>query len=157
MTDRPNPARVVADADVMAADLFVDGDARAALDHVRRHSWVDLVASEALLDETMALVERLSDSTLAAAHRDRLERDTVRVEHPSGDHPALASAYRGGAAHLLSYDERLGSAQAGLALNTRVSVSVRHPDAFARLFDPDALYEAVVGGSYPGPDRNPRE
>ncbi|MFC6768260.1 DUF7384 family protein, partial [Natrinema soli] len=73
--------------------------------------------------------------------------------------PALASAYRGEAAHLLSYDERLRSAEAGLTLQPRVSVSVRPPDAFARLFDPESLYEAVEaieGGEYPGPDRDPR-
>ena len=157
MPDQPNPARVVADADVLAADLLVGGDAREALDHVRRHSWVDLVASDPLLEQTERLVTTLADPDLAADHRVRLEADRVAVDHPDGDHPALASAYRGGAAHLLSYDEGLGSAQAGLSLQSRVSVSVRPPDAFARLFDPEGLYEAVEGGTYPGPDCDPRE
>ena len=156
MAERPNPARVVADAGVLAADLFVDGDARAALDHVRRHSWVELVASDPLLERTETLVAELADPDLAADHRERLEAERVAVDHPEGDHPALASAYRGRAAHLLSYDERLGSARAGLSLQSRVSVSVRSPDAFARLFDPESLYEAVEGGEYPGPDRDPR-
>ncbi|ELY51328.1 DUF7384 family protein [Natronorubrum bangense] len=157
MPDQPNPARVVADADVLAADLLVDGDAREALDHVRRHSWVELVASDPLLEQTERLVTTLADPELAADHRVRLEADRVAVDHPEGDHPALASAYRGGAAHLLSYDDGLGSAQAGLSLQSYVAVSVRPPDAFARLFDPESLYEAVEGGTYPGPDCDPRE
>lgn len=154
--DEPNPARIVADADVLAADLLVGGAAREALDHVREHSWVELVASDRLLDDTEALVADLADPDLAADHRERLEAERVAVDQPEGDHPALASAYQGEAAHLLSYDERLRSAKAGLTLQPRVSVSVRPPDAFARLFDPASLYEAVEGGEYPGPDRDPR-
>ena len=154
--EEPNPARVVADADVLAADLLVGGDAREALDHVRGHSWIELVASDPLLEETERLVTALADGDLAADHRRRLEAERVAVDQPEGDHPALASAYQGGAAHLLSYDERLRSAKAGLTLQPRVSVSIRPPDAFARLFDPESLYEAVEGGEYPGPDRDPR-
>ncbi|MXV63034.1 hypothetical protein GS429_13340 [Natronorubrum sp. JWXQ-INN-674] len=157
MANQPDPARVVADSDVLAADLLVGGDARDALDHVRGHSWVELVASDPLLERTEQLVATLADPGLAADHRERLEADRVVVEQPEGDHPALASAYQGRAAHLLSYEERLRSAKAGLTLQPRVSVSVRPPDAFARLFDPASLYEAVEGGEYPGPDRDPRE
>ncbi|QLK27397.1 hypothetical protein HYG81_07300 [Natrinema zhouii] len=154
--DEPNPARVVADADVLAADLLVGGDAREALDHVRRHSWVELVASDPLLEETERLVANLTNTELAAEHRERLEVERVAVDQPEGDHPGLASAYRGEAAHLLSSDERLRSAKAGLTLQPRVSVSVRPPDAFARLFDPESLYAVVEDGDYPGPDRDPR-
>lgn len=156
MTDHPDPARVVADADVLAADLLVDGDAREALDHVRSHSWVDLVASDPLLDDAEAIVASLADPDLASDHRARLEADCVLVSHPEGDHPALASAYRGNAAHLLSFDDRLTSARAGLTLRPRVAVSARPPAAFAALFDPESLYEAVEGGPYPGPDVDPR-
>ncbi|MFC4439319.1 MULTISPECIES: DUF7384 family protein [Natrialbaceae] len=155
-TDQPDPTRVVADPAVLAADLLVGGDAREALDHVRRHSWVELVASDHLLEDTERLVASLADEGLAADHRERLETDRVAVDHPADDHPALASAYQGEAAHLLSYDERLSSAKAGLSLQPRVSVSVRPPDAFARLFDPESLYAAAGGGEYPGPDRDPR-
>lgn len=156
--DHPDPARVVAAPRVLAADLFVGGDARTALDHVRRHSWVDLVASDPLCEQTERLVADLADadSDLAAAHRERLEAERVRVDQPASDHPALASAYRGNAAHLLSDDDRLSSAKAGLTLQPRVSISIRPPDAFARLFDPESLYEAVEGGEYPGPDRPSR-
>lgn len=151
-----SPARVVADADVLAADLLVGGDARAALDHVRRHSWVTLVASDALLDDAQAVIADLADADLAADWRKRIESEREPVDHPAGDHPALASAYRGDAAHVLSYDESLGSAKTGLALSEHMSVSVRPPDAFAVLFDAASLFAAVEGGEYPGPDRDPR-
>ncbi|WP_324664818.1 DUF7384 family protein [Haloarcula sediminis] len=150
------PARVVADADVLAADLLCGGDARRALDHVRRHSWVRLVASDRLLDDAEAIIADQADSDLAADWRERIERERESVDHPAGDHPALASAYRGEAAHVLSYDETLRSAKTGVALNEHMDVSVRTPDAFAALFDPEALYELVEGGAYPGPDRDPR-
>ncbi|WP_277542529.1 DUF7384 family protein [Haloarcula laminariae] len=150
------PARVVADADVLAADLLCGGAARAALDHVRRHSWVALVASDVLLDDAEAVVAELADSDLAADWRERIEREREPVDHPEGDHPALASAYRGEAGHVLSYDEELRSAKTGLALNEHMQVSVRTPDAFATLFDAEALYELVEEGAYPGPDRDPR-
>jgi hypothetical protein len=151
-----SPARIVADADVLAADLFVDGDARRALDYVREHSWLTLVASDYLLDDAEAIVESLGDADLAAEWREKIEQLREPVDHPAGDHPGLGSAYRGGAMHLLSFDERLGSVQAGANLKGRVSLSVRHPKAFATLFDADSLYREVVGDDYPGPDRDPR-
>lgn len=151
-----DPARVVADADVLAADLLADGPAREALDHVRRHSWVTLVASDALLDDAEAVIEALADSPLAAEWRAKMDAEREPVDHPEGDHPGLASAYRGRAAHLLSYDEGLASAQTGLSLQPNVTISVRSPAAFASVFDPEALYEATHDGAYPGPDRDPR-
>ncbi|WP_254279484.1 DUF7384 family protein [Haloarcula marina] len=152
-----SPARVVADADVLAADLLCgEGPAREALDHVRRHSWVTLVASDPLLDDAEAVIQRCSTAALAADWRERIEREREAVDHPTGDHPALASAYRGGAAHLLTYDESLRSAETTLSLKPHMQVSVRPPDAFARLFDPESLYEHLEGGAYPGPDRDPR-
>jgi predicted nucleic acid-binding protein len=156
-TDAPDPTRVVADADVLAADLLVGGVARDALDHVREHSWVDLVASDPLLDDCEAVVASCADPELAAAHREKLDDVRVRVDHPEGDHPAVASAYHGDAAHLLSFDEDLGSAQAGAALRAHVDTSVKHPDAFARLFAPERLWPEVGDGAYPGPDRDPRD
>jgi len=152
-----SPARVAADADVLAADLFVDGDARAALDHARSHSWVDLVASEYLLDDAEAVIAALADPALAADWRERVEDEAVLVDHPAGDQPALAAAYAGDAAHVLTYDESMRSARTGMELKGRVNVSVKAPDAFARLFDPAKLYPTVVGGEYTGPDRDPRE
>ncbi|RDZ52958.1 hypothetical protein DEQ92_15375 [Haloferax sp. Atlit-6N] len=152
----PSPARVVADADVLAADLLADGPARAALDHLRRHSWTALVASDPLLDDAEAVISSLADADLAADWREKVESWAELVSHPDGDNPALASAYRGGAMHLLTFDDRLSSAQAGAALGGRFPVSVRHPKAFATLFAPESLYVEVEGGSYPGPDRDPR-
>ncbi|PSP56812.1 hypothetical protein BRC72_10315 [Halobacteriales archaeon QH_7_66_36] len=156
MSDAPDPTRVVADADVLAADLLVGGPAREALDCLRRHSWTTLLASEQLLDDTEAVVARLADPALAADHRERLAAATERVDHPEGDHPGLATAYRGDAPHLLSFDPALTSVAAGASLKPHVDVSVRRPDAFARLFDPERLWPLVGDGPYPGPDRDPR-
>ena len=154
--DRPNPARVVADADVLAADLLVGGSSREALDIVRSHSWIELVASDALLAEAREVIERCSAEDLADAWRERIERERVVVPQPEGDHPALASAYRGGAAHLLSLDEGLRSARTGARLHERVRVSVKTPGGFRRQFDAESLYTVVADGDYPGPDRDPR-
>ncbi|MFC4550191.1 MULTISPECIES: DUF7384 family protein [Halorussus] len=155
-TPETDPARIVADADVLAADLLVGGDAREALDAVRSHSWLELVASDRLLDDAEAVIRELADDDLARAWREKIETVRVPVDHPAGDHPALASAYRGEAAHVLSYDESLRSAKAGAALGSRLNVSVKTPAGFARLFDAESLYGAVEGDEYPGPDRDPR-
>ena len=152
----PDPTRVVADADVLAADLLVGGDARDALDIVRSHSWVDLVASDALLEDCGAIVTGLADADLATAHRTELDELRVCVEHPDGDHPALASAAAGNAAHVLSFDDRLQEASAGAHIREHVATSVKHSAAFARLFDPERLWPVVGDGEYSGPDRDPR-
>jgi len=152
----PEAARVVADADVLAADLLVGGPAREALDHVRRHSWVELVASEPLIADGAAVVADLADGDLAAGWRSRIEAACRLVEHPDGDHHGLAAAYRGEAGHLLTFDGDLSGARANLSAQPYMSLSIRPPGAFARLFDPAALYEALYEESYPGPDRDPR-
>jgi len=153
----PSPGRVVADADALAADLLAGGHAREALDALRRHSWTALVASDALLDDAEAVIATLADADLAADWRERVEAWRERVAQPPGDHPALASAYRGGAMHVLSLDDRLTAAGTVAGLNERFPVSVREPRAFAALFDAASLYPEVEGGEYPGPDRDPRE
>ena len=173
-TPETNPARIVADADVLVADLLVfdaasdeaesdeaesneaaSNAAREALDAIRAHSWLELVASDPLLDDAEAVIRELADPDLAAAWRERIEDLRVAVDHPEGDHPALASAYRGEAAHLLSYDEGLRSAEAGASFGSRLNLSVKTPEGFVRLFDAESLYEAVEGEEYPGPDRDP--
>ncbi|PSP22376.1 hypothetical protein BRC61_04805 [Halobacteriales archaeon QH_10_65_19] len=148
-------ARLVADADVLAADLLVGGAAREALDHARRHSWVELIASDPLLDDAAALVAALADDGLAADWRERIDAECRLIDHPAGDHPGLAAAYRGEAAHLLTFDEGLTSAETNLSVRPHMSLSIRTPGAFARLFDPAALYEGLFADSYPGPDRDP--
>ncbi|WP_058367721.1 DUF7384 family protein [Haloparvum sedimenti] len=156
----PSPARVVADADVLAADLLVGGRSRAALEALWRHSWTTLVASDALLDDAEAVVADLAeptDASLAADWRAAVADWREPVSHPRNDHPALGSAYRGGAMHVLSLDDRLTSAGAGAALRDRVPVSVREPRAFAAVFDAERLYPEVRDGDYPGPDREPRD
>jgi predicted nucleic acid-binding protein len=154
--DEPNPARVVADADVLAADLLVGGYAREAIDIIRAHSWVSLVASDPLLADTRAIIARLADADLAEAWRERVDDLRIRVEHSPGDHPALASAAAGNAAHVLSFDEALRDAKTGVRIRERVATSVKHPQGFCRLFDSETLYPTVVGGEYPGPDRDSR-
>lgn len=151
-----SPTRIVADADVLAADCCLDGPSRRALDLLRQHSWTTLVASDQLLDDAEAVIEAVTDQSLATEWRDRIEAWREPVDQPAGDHPALASAYRGGAMHLLSFDDELTGSAAGAALHNRFPVSVRQPDAFALLFDPANLYEAELSGEYPGPDRDPR-
>ncbi|CAI50303.1 uncharacterized protein NP_4424A [Natronomonas pharaonis DSM 2160] len=152
----PDPTRLVADADVLAADLLVGGPARAALDEWRRHSWLDLVVTAPLCADAAAVIESLADETLAADWRGRLEQEAVVVDQPAGDHPALAAAYRGDGAHILSLDERLQSAEAGANLRGMMSVSVRSPDAFATVFDAAVVYESTFDEPYPGADRDPR-
>jgi hypothetical protein len=78
------------------------------------------------------------------------------VAHPAGDHPALASAAHGEAGQLLSFDDDLASASTGAALRPYLDVSVRTPRAFVSVFDAASVYDVSVGGSYPGPDTDPR-
>jgi len=153
----PSPARIVADSDVLAADLLAGGAARDCLDQFRSHDWLTLVASDPLLDDAQEVIERLADADLAADWRERIEALREPVEQPAGDHPALASAYHGGAMHVLSFDERLTGAKGNTMVRGRVETAVRTPHAFATLFDPAKLYPEVVGGEYPGPDRDPRD
>lgn len=152
-----NPlARIVADADVLAADLLVDGPSRAAMDHIRSHSWLALVASPVLLDDAETLIASLASPSLARDWREKIAPLVERIEHPPDDHPALASAYHGNARHILSLDPGLGSARAGAAIRDRVETSVKHPRAFDTIFRPDAMYPEITGDPYPGPDRDPR-
>ena len=152
----PSPARVVADADVLAADLLVGGPARDALDVLRSHAWTTLVASDPLLDDAEAVISAVADPELAADWRDAAAAWREPVSQPAGDHPALASAYRGGAMQVVSLDPSLTGAQAAAGLRDRLAVSVREPRAFAAVFSPAGLYPEAVGGEYPGPDRDPR-
>ena len=152
----PGPSRVVADADALAADLLLGGDAREALDALRSHAWTTLVASDPLLDDAEAVIASLADRELAADWRDAVEAWREPVAQPPGDHPALASAYRGGAMQVVSLDPSLTGPGAAAGLRDRLPVSVREPRAFATVFDPAKLYPDAVGGAYPGPDRDPR-
>ena len=152
----PSPARVVADADVLAADLFVGGPAREALDALRPHAWTTLVASDPLLDDAEAVIAALANDGLAADWREAVEAWREPVAQSAGDHPALASAYRGGAMQVVSLDPALTGPQAAAGLRDRMPVSVREPLAFATVFSPARLYPEAVGGEYSAPDRDPR-
>ena len=152
----PSPARVVADADVLAADLLVDGHARAALDMLRTHSWTTLVASDPLLADLEAVVAALTDPELARDWRAQIDRWRTPVSHPTGDHPALSSAYRGGAMQVISLDPTLTGPRAAAGLRDRLPVSVREPRAFEVVFSPARLYPEVADDPYLGPDRDAR-
>ena len=152
----PSPARVVADVDALAADLLLGGDARDALDSLRSHAWTTLVASDPLLDDAEAVIASLASPNLAADWRTAAEAWREPIAQPAGDHPALASAYRGGAMQIVSLDPSLTGPGAAAGLRDRLPVSVREPRAFATVFDPAKLYPDAVGGEYPGPDRDPR-
>lgn len=152
-----DPARIVADADVLAADLLVGGSAREVLDQIRQHDWLTLVASDELLADTKHIIATLAAKGLATDWYARIEDERTVVSHPPEDHPALASAYRGNAAHLVSFDENLTSAATNRSLQSHVTLSIRTPDAFATLFDPESLYESLYDDAYSGPDRDPRE
>jgi hypothetical protein len=147
--------RIVADADVLAADLLVGGASREAVTLFRAHDWLSLLASEPLIADAEAVIADLAHDGLAAAWRERIADLVTPVEHPAGDHPALASAMRGDARHVLSLDPDLASVGAGVAIRREAGVetSVRPPEAFVRLFDPASVHEAVFGKPYPGPDR----
>lgn len=152
----PDPTRVVADADVLAADLLVGGAARDALDIVRSHSWLEVVATPDLLAETETLIASLADEELSRAWRQRAEQLATTLDPDASGHPALVAAAAGKAATVLSFDQRLQSAAAGAAIRSRVATSVKSPDAFVRMTDPETLHEAIVGEPYSGADRDPR-
>ncbi|MFT4884487.1 MAG: hypothetical protein ACI8U4_002003 [Natronomonas sp.] len=154
--DGPDHTHIVADAGVLAADLLVGQAAREALDHVRRHSWLELVVTDPLLDDAEAVIADLADGELAADWRVKIEAEATVVDQSEGDTPALAAAYEGDAAHIVTLNGRLQSAAAGANLKKHMDVSVRSPDAFARMFDPEGVYEFVFEDSYPGPDSDPR-
>lgn len=152
----PDYTRLVVDSDVLAADLLVGGPSRAVLDTVRSHSWLELVVTDPLLNEAEAIVRELSDPVLAEEWHEAIDTLATTVEQPEGDRPVLAAAYRGNAMYVVSLDDRLQSAKAGANLRGVMNVSVRSPDAFASIFDPEAAYEMAFDEPYPGPDRDPR-
>ncbi|RRJ32811.1 DUF7384 family protein [Halocatena pleomorpha] len=148
--------RIVADSDVLTADLLIGGSAREALDIVRSHSWLELVASDPLLADAQAVIAELASEELATVWHETIDAERIAVDNPSGDHPALASAYHGNAAHVLSFDDRLRSAKTGIEIRKRMKASVKSPDAFVALFDPERFYETAFDEPYPGPDSDSR-
>ncbi|MFB6094944.1 MAG: hypothetical protein ABEJ71_00630 [Halodesulfurarchaeum sp.] len=155
MSVDPRVARMVADADVLAADLLVGDSAREAMDVVRAHDWLELVASDHLLEEATGVIADLADRPLADAWRGKVEGLVRTVSHPPDDHPGVAAAIQGDAGHLLSLDPELVSPEGNARISGRADLSIRRPAAFVSIFDPADMYELVVGGRYPGPDRDP--
>lgn len=152
-----NSTTIVADSDVLVADLLVGGTARTALSAIREHSWLTLVASEPLLEQSETVIETHATAELAADWRALIEDGTQLADHRPGDHPALAAAYDSSAAHVLTFDEQLLTASTARSLQRRLNCSVKPPDGFVQLFDPEALYEHAFEESYPGPDERATE
>lgn len=145
-----DPGRVVLAVDVLAAAVAGGSDpddpARRALDLVLGHDAVALVASDALLDDAAALVAERDGPIAARELRNRVEAECIAVSHPADDDPAVAAAYQSGAAHIVTRDSHLLGAEPAATLRP-LRVSVRTPDAFVRVFDPDAL--PAEGGTSP--------
>lgn len=126
------------------------------MDVIRSHSWLELVASDALVADAAWVIEQCGSAVVAADWTTLIDELRVRVDHPTGDHPALASALHANAAHVLSLDDRLISPETGARIRRHVQTSIKRPAAFVSIFDPASLYAHVVGDTYPGPDRDPR-
>jgi hypothetical protein len=156
----PMPTSIVVDSDVLVADFLCgsESNARQAVEILWTHSWMTLFASDPLLTDAEAVIATVTTDQLAREWRSHMTDWCSIVTHPSADHPALSTAYRGGAMHILSFDDRLQSAQAGASLRGQFPVSVRDPAAYAAIFSPERLYSATVSetDTYPGPDRAPR-
>lgn len=153
----PTPTAIVADIDVLAADLFIDGPSRAAMDLIRSHSWMTLVATTDLLDQAAALIESLATPALATDWRKRCVEIATIVEPAGSGQEALVAAHAGNAATVLSLDPAAQSARAGTAIRKAVETSIKSPDAFVTMTDPQSLYQTCFDAPYPGPDRDPRE
>ena len=136
MTERPDPMRIVADVDVLAADLLVDGTAREAMSMIRESATLSAVCSEELLSESREIIATLGDPTLAAAWERRARADFDIVEMRGDGHGALLTAAAGRAGTVLSHDEALQSVAAGVAIREHIETSVKSPDAFVSLVDP---------------------
>lgn len=144
MTDHPDPTRVAADVDVLAADLLVGGKARESLDLLRDHEWLTLITTDEILTETTAVIATLADDSLATDWERRARADFVLVEPTANGHPALVAAASGNAATVLTFDERLQSPKAGASIRSRVATSVKSPKAFVSLVDPDTLASTLA-------------
>lgn len=119
---------IVADSDVLVADLLVGGTARTALSAIREHSWLTLVVSKPLIEQSATVIETLTTAELATDWRALIEDGTQLADHRPGDHPALAAAYASGAAHVLTFDEQLLTASTARALQHRLNCSIKPPD-----------------------------
>ncbi len=139
MTEPPDPTCIVADVDVLAADLFIDGFAREALSMIRETPALSLVLTDTLIDQTVAVIEHFGDTELADTWEHRVRTDFETVEPVLAGHPGLVAAAAASAGTLLSHDERLQRARAGVAIRARVATSVKSPRAFVSIVDPSTL------------------
>lgn len=155
LMDEPDPTRIVADTDVLAADLFIGGAAREALDLVRSHSWLTLVATQDLLEEAERVITTLGNQDLGRVWRSRMDEEVELITSVASGHSGLVAAASADAATVLSFDEHLQSAAAGVTIRSRVATSVKSPAAFISIVDPATLHETLFDRPYPGRDRDP--
>ena len=127
--------RVVVDSGVLAGDVKKEKSAKIVMEIIRRSPWIVIIASIPLLDEAQKVIETELGGELAKKWREDIESMCEIVDHSEGDHPALASAYVGNAQHIISGDEMLTNAKAGVAIRTKIETSVKRPDAFVKLFE----------------------
>lgn len=127
--------RVVVDSGVLAGDVKKEKSAKIVMEIIRRSPWIVIIASIPLLDEAQTVIETDFGEELAKKWREDIESMCEIVDHLEGDHPALASAYVGNAQHIISGDEMLTNAKAGVAIRTKIETSVKRPDAFVKLFE----------------------
>lgn len=143
MSEHPDPTRIVADSDVLAADLLVGGSARKALDMIRTHEFLSLITTDTILLETQRIIEALADADLAEDWGSRARVEFTVIKPSGGGHPAFEAAATSNAATVLSLDERLQSMRAGVAIRDHVATSVKSPQAFVAMVDPKALKIAI--------------
>ena len=127
--------RVVVDSGVLAGDVKKEKSAKIVMEIIRRSPWIVIIASIPLLDEAQTVIETDFGEELEKKWREDIESMCEIVDHLEGDHPALASAYVGNAQHIISGDEMLTNAKAGVAIRTKIETSVKRPDAFVKLFE----------------------
>ena len=127
--------RVVVDSGVLAGAVKKEKSAKIVMEIIRRSPWIVIIASIPLLDEAQKVIETELGGELAKKWREDIESMCEIVDHLEGDHPALASAYVGNAQHIISGDEMLTNAKAGVAIRTKIETSVKRPDAFVKLFE----------------------
>tara|TARA_A100001037_G_scaffold238258_1_gene217603 strand:+ start:894 stop:1304 length:411 start_codon:yes stop_codon:yes gene_type:complete len=127
--------RVVVDSGVLVEDAKKEKSAKIVMDIIRKSPEMVIIASMPLLDEAQKVIETDLGGELADRWREDIESICEIVDHLEEDHPALASAYVGNAQHIISRDERLTNAKAGVAIRTKIETSVKRPDAFVKLFE----------------------
>ncbi|MFB6186889.1 MAG: hypothetical protein ABEI86_08495 [Halobacteriaceae archaeon] len=154
---QPDKTTFVIDSDVLIADLLIDGKARQALDLLRSHSWITVSISPELITECTTVLAEFIDDAVVNAWEEKITTFGNCVTPTATGNRALACAKEADAAHVITYDQRLLGVKAGVNMKPYVETSVKTPDSFLSIFEPEQLYEAVYDSPYEGPDQDPRK